>query len=442
MKKLLKICSFIVAITTITVSCQKDEVGSLADSSLDENSTSVSLKEAITVSQSYFEQSAQTNKNNGRVGADSTLVGNKNKKVKKTKSYKDEKTNEDLFYVLNYEGSGFSIISADKRMNPVLAFSETNEFTDDADNLDGVREWLLATKLAIKKVKRDLKEPDEKEKQLWRQYLKQTKNGKTAITCPSDVLFDTGRYVDAIARWSQGGEYSWFSPNDNGCNCQRKPAGCGAVAMAMIMRYHRHPQTTMTFNSVSLFPNYLTMERDLASWNCGLPVANRLQTSMLIKLCGSAANSGYGVLGNCSTYTLPWNVDDAFSLMGYSNGGSWGTLSSKYNSVKDDLQNGYPVVFTGTTSIVNLNNWHIWVADGYRSYKSYYISVNNQTDITRCLSNTVEWIGMNWGWGGNCNGYFYTYYSFDTSDPFLATSGSSNNGTYNTYLNALTGIRK
>ncbi len=94
MKKLLKICSLVVVVTTMTVSCQKDEVGSLADPNLEENSTFVSLKDAITVSQSYFEEAKQMNKNNSRVGADSTLVGNKNKKVKKTKSYKDDKTNE------------------------------------------------------------------------------------------------------------------------------------------------------------------------------------------------------------------------------------------------------------------------------------------------------------------------------------------------------------
>ncbi len=446
MKKLLKICSLVVVVTTMTVSCQKDEVSSLADPNLGENSTFVSLKDAITVSQSYFEEAEQMNKNNGRVGVDSTLVGNKNKKVKKTKSYKDEKTNEDLFYVLNYEGSGFSVISADKRMNPVLAFSETNEFTDDADNLDGVREWLIATKLAIKKVKRDLKEPLEKEKQLWQTYLKQSKNGRTAITCPSNYIFDTGRYVNAVARWGQNGEYCFYSPMDNGCGpCQKKPAGCGAVAMAMVMKYHKHPQTALYFNGILLNPNYSTMPQSIPGYNCANTIytpSENLQVALLMRVCGNVANSGYGVLGNCNTYTLPWDVDDALSSLSYSSGGSWGTLSSKYNSVKDDLKSGYPVIFTGTVGSYNpfatLNNWHIWVADGYRAYVSYYISVNNQTDITRCLPNTVEYIGMNWGWYGNCNGYFYTDYAFDTTEPLY----SPDYGTYSAALNALTGIRK
>jgi hypothetical protein len=148
-------------------------------------------------------------------------------------------------------------------------------------------------------------------------------------------------------------------------------------------------------------------------------------------------------LGSCNTATIPWNIDDAFNFMGYSNGGSWGTLSNKYSSVKDDLQNGYPVIFTGTVQsywfYTTLNNWHIWVADGYRAYISYYISVNNQTDITRCLPNRVEYIAMNWGWYGNCNGYFYTDYSFDTTEPYL---DSPDYGTYSAALHALTGIRK
>lgn len=197
----------------------------------------------------------------------------------------------------------------------------------------------------------------------------------------------------------------------------------------------------MTYNGSSMFTNYATMERNLFDWNCNLPSANRLQVAMLIKLCGSAASSGYGVFGNCNTYTLPWNVDDAFGLMGYSSGGSWGTLSSQYANVKNDLANGFPVVFTGTFNLVNLNDWHIWVADGYIRYKYNYVYTDPRTEISRCVSNTTEWIGMNWGWNGDCNGYFYAAYSFDTSNP-VGVSGAPNYGTYDTYLHALTGIRK
>ena len=266
MKKLNK---YLISAFTIIffLGCQKlINVENPSDSSsLNDNKPgdmSVSLSDALNVSKSYFENVFEmSNKKNGRVGGDTLLANVKNKKLKDSKIYKDDKSNEDLFYLFRYEGGGFSIISADKRMTPVLAFSETNEFSND--DLDGVREWITVTKLAIRKVKKDLKEPNDSEKYLWKIYLKQSKNGRTSVTCPPDEWFDTGRYVDAVAQWGQSGEYKFYSPNDNGCSCQKKPAGCGAVAMAQIMRHHQHPQMTMTYNGSSMFTNYLTMDRNL-----------------------------------------------------------------------------------------------------------------------------------------------------------------------------------
>ncbi len=221
MKKLNKylISAFIII---FFLGCQKSiNVENPSSSSLNDNKPddmSVSLSDALNVSKSYFENVFEiSNKKNGRVGGDTLLANVKNKKLKDSKIYKDDKSNEDLFYLFRYEGGGFSIISADKRMTPVLAFSETNEFSND--DLDGVREWITVTKLAIRKVKKDLKEPNESEKYLWKIYLKQSKNGRTSVTCPPDEWFDTGRYVDAVAQWGQSGEYKFYSPNDNGCSC-------------------------------------------------------------------------------------------------------------------------------------------------------------------------------------------------------------------------------
>ena len=207
--------------------------------------------------------------------------------------------------------------------------------------------------------------------------------------------------------------------------------------MAMIMRYRQHPQTTMSFNGASFVTNYPTMERTLSGSSCALPSPERLQVAMLMRLCGGAASSGYGVLDSCNTYTIPWDIDNGLSFMGFSNGGNSESLSNQYNNLKSDLMNGFPVIFSGTQGMFNLNDWHIWVGDGYRSYRIEWPYTNPTTDFTRCASNTTEWIGMNWGWYGQCNGYFYADYEFDTSE-----AGGPNYGTYRLYLNVITGIRK
>jgi len=53
------------------------------------------------------------------------------KKVKAIKTVKDRK-NKDAYYVMNYEQGGFAVISADKRTESVLAFSDKNEFITDS----------------------------------------------------------------------------------------------------------------------------------------------------------------------------------------------------------------------------------------------------------------------------------------------------------------------
>lgn len=47
------------------------------------------------------------------------------------------------FYVINYQSGGFVIISADKRVNPILAFSKTDTFDyNQAKNQNGIGFWL------------------------------------------------------------------------------------------------------------------------------------------------------------------------------------------------------------------------------------------------------------------------------------------------------------
>lgn len=431
MKKLIKIIVSAFFVCFSILSCQKDNIDSQQIQTSNVNDLHVTSDVALEVSNNYFEISNTTSKSNSsRIGRDGKgLIDMKDKKVKSLKTFKDEKTQEELFHLFRYEGGGFSIISADKRMTPVLAFSESNDFENE--ELAGIKEWIMATKMGIKKVKKDLKEPEEKDKRLWEIFLKQSKGGRVAVTCQPDQIFDTGRFVDAVAIWGQGGEYKFYSPTDNGCQCQKKPAGCASVAMAMIMRYHQHPQTTMSFNGASFVTNYPTMARILSGSSCALPSPESLQVAMLMRLCGGAANSGYGVFGSCNTYTYPWNVDDGLSFMGFSNGGNSGSLSDQYNNLKSDLMNGFPVIFSGTQGMFNLNDWHIWVGDGYRSYRYEYAYTDPRTEITRCISNKTEWIGMNWGWDGECNGYFYAAYEFDTSQ------NGTNYGTYRSYLNVI-----
>ncbi|MDP2335574.1 MAG: C10 family peptidase [Bacteroidota bacterium] len=152
-------------------------------------------------------------------------------------------------------------------------------------------------------------------------------------------------------------------------------------------------------------------------------------------MCGAFAGSGYGVLGNCSTWTYPGDINNALANMGFSNGGTWDSLSDNYQIVKGELKYFHPVIMTGTTGIFNLTNAHIWVADGYDSlayeYESIYYDEFGNPHCT-CVQYSREMISMCWGqYNGSGNGFYLAHYSFTDC------SGDS----YDTYLRALTGIR-
>lgn len=392
--------------------------------------------EALSVGLKHFEIERKGRADSLKTGR--LLPDFRNKKVKELKTYKKEE--EDLFHIINYEGGGFVIVSADKRVTPILAYSESNSF--GGEDLPGISDWLSAVSSGILKAKKELKEPRKKDLRLWEIYTGKKEISTLTIQppvedpcedCDDYWSYSTGQFVDPIARWTQGGQYSWYSPSDGGCSCDRKPAGCGPVAMGMIMNYYQHPNMTMTFNGESLPTNY-PMPQTIP-YNCDYPsIQSNRQVAMLIRLCGSFAGSGYGILGNCATWTYPGNINNALGNMGFSNGGTWDDLSDNYSFVKNDLKYYHPVIMTGTLNLVNLNDAHIWVADGYESVAYELESITYDefgNPHCLCVQYSSEKISMNWGHGGTGNGFYLAHYSF--------TDGSGN--TYDTYLRALTGIR-
>lgn len=392
-------------------------------------SNNVSIDEAVLVGTNHFSISNESSLKSKKI-----LPDFKSGKIKEKRAIKNN--DEDLMYIINYENGGFVIVSGDRRVTPILAYSETNNFLDE--DLPGISDWINAVSQGIIEAKKTKKARKEVAR-LWEIYTGEPNVSINMIEpiddCNCDEYyesFSTGQFVDAVARWSQGYEYSWYSPNDGGCNCGRKPAGCGPVAMAMIMNYYQYPQMTMTWSGESLTTNY-PMPQTIP-YSCGYPLnANDRQVAMLIRLCGSWAGSVYGILGNCATATYPWNINNAFTNMFYSNGGTLGNLSDQYANVKSDLESYHPVIFIGTTGSLNANDAHIWVGDGY-SYlhyqvKSTYIDQNGETQCL-CEAFSREMISMNWGFGGSGNAFYIANYAF-----------TINGNTYDTYLHALTGIR-
>lgn len=175
------------------------------------------------------------------------------KKIKEFKSIKDEKK-QNLFYIVNYQEGDFIIISADKRISPILAYSDDSEFRTNADEYSsGLIEWLSTTKEGIQYVRKNNILQSEEIKNEWNN-LSTSKLEPDPYDC-EDQYEEVSPLLST--KWHQGCGFNDFMPNLN-CfylPCQRAYAGCVPIAIAQVMKYHSYPTN---YNWAGMPNNYGT----------------------------------------------------------------------------------------------------------------------------------------------------------------------------------------
>ena len=290
-------------------------------------------------------------------------------------------------YVVNYENGGFMVMSADNRIAPVLAFSESGELPLGEELPDGLVEWLEETSLYVEEVKKsDLKQSGNV-KDAWAPQAIQRaisigdpnidgidKNGECTSTYKVvEPLLKTtwGQgvgYNDLVATNILTGQCSAYS---NG----KPPAGCVAVAMAQIMKYHQHPKS---YNWSAMFDNTGSNE-----------------TARLMADIGSKVKMKYGCEGSSA------HDDDATSAFKNNFGYSSAICTDfEIDRVVAELNSKRPVFLSGLKEkqiiITFPNGGHAWVCDGYRRSENCEYDTNGNFTGTIYMYTTLH---MNWGWG-------------------------------------------
>ncbi len=280
-----------------------------------------------------------------------TKVSNvKNKKiVKSIETFFHERSDTPAMYLINYNGGGFIIISATKSYYPILAYSENNSLSiDSIHNMNvGLSIWTEEAKLAIKESKTFSEETSSNIRILWTAYESES----PTISKETTVNYTYEQYMKFYQRMSQlytlcpgysfgplssarsflsesdynnlvnianaygsplectivgykqrpveevgpliGTEWHQHQPYNNLCPNQY-PAGCVAIAMAQIMKFHGVPRTY--------------------NWNNMPNSSGTFDTQTLIYDIGRATNMDYGSDGSSTTID---EAKDAFSSMGY-----------------------------------------------------------------------------------------------------------------------------
>ena len=210
-------------------------------------------------------------------------------------------------------------------------------------------------------------------------------------------------------KWGQEGFYNDQCPKTNGNSCfqdSEVPAGCVAIALAQIMKFHGHPSNGVGSNAYIIeaqksglcnMPKTSISAAFNLTYNWGnMPdiltktstTTQKTEVARIIYNSGVAPFMQYGIDGSGSNWNNAWN-----SLLAHFNyyNNSLNIIHKKdknntewNNILKSELDAKRVIYYRGTRD----KSGHAWVCDGYRT-------INGKLEFH-----------MNWGWNGKQNGYF------------------------------------
>ena len=278
----------------------------------------------------------------------------------------------------NTDRTGFVLVSAVDEGRPILGYADKGSF-DKTNIPSNMQFWL----------------------QMYANELAQTisSQGSTILLETPNMSVNIGDTFPVIApileevKWGQGAPYNDLCPEING---EISPVGCVATAMAQIMYVHKFPKQGTGSHSYVSSSYKLNLNANFAlttyAWDKMLPNyageytdEQKEAVATLMSHLGIAVDMDYTPLMSLAYSTKAMKA--LINYFGYDKGISFlpKYYMSEYeilSSISKELQAGRPIFLEGSTA--NLEG-HAFVCDGMQSNGFLHI---------------------NWGWDGNCNGYF------------------------------------
>lgn len=313
-------------------------------------------------------------------------------------------------YIFTTEES-FVVMAADDCVKPILGYSLTNDFVVE-DMPENISSWLQGNNDGIQRTIDNGVKSTAAINQAWKDLA----NGKAGVSEATPI-------VDALlqTKWDQGSPYNKLCPKKGNT---RTVTGCVATAMAQIMKYWNHPTTgtgnhSYSWNSTTLSADFGATTYDWANmtntYNSSSSNTENTAVATLMYHCGVSVDMKYNTSGsNASTYDVMSALQTYFSyapVMQYKSKDDYGD-EVWITMLKRELNQGRPLQYRGSDA--GGNGGHSFVCDGYDSDDNFH---------------------FNWGWGGNCDGF----YSVNDMEPGTGGIGAGN-GVYTVGESAIFGI--
>jgi len=282
------------------------------------------------------------------------------------------------FYVFGFT-HGFIIISGVDNYPPVIAFS--NESTYATGSIaPAFQFWMKGIK---EKIEWAFETQYHGGKEIEQQWNSLTENA------PSKDFFTYERTPLLVTSWNQGLYYNSALPVDSSFGSFHPWTGCVATALAQILNYYHFPEHGTGTHGI--YSSYGWLEADFENtYYDWVQMENKLtsQNQAVAELnyqCVVAVNSqifpnGTGAYDNDAKSALInyFGFNDSVQfLLRDSYAGDWPSL------IKNELDANRPVIYGGIDGTSSTG--HTFICDGYAG----------------------DFLHINWGWGGQYNGYYY-----------------------------------
>lgn len=307
------------------------------------------------------------------------------------------KDGKNLLHYFQFDKAKCVLIAGDKRVNPLLAFSENpNEYKNESPEFNYFLDHYMDQLLNIKN--------------------KHLSNSIDSIWYDLSIDFNQISFSDCseIPRiipdnnWHQSAPYNTYGYL---LGANRGLVGCSPLALSMVCKKYQFPLSTSGITTYGA--SGVTYIGDLTStynynqinWflQPSSPTDEIRETDSLMLNVGLLCKAEYGTYST-STWYNPNNGTDNYSRgmsglgfnveMHYRNSS---TEASWINLIKTPLINGSPVLYNGYQT--NIGAGHSWVCDGFKTCIR---------EIRKSNRFSGNYFNFKWGWGNN-TGFNYYY---------------------------------
>ncbi len=397
MKKLFFIISFFIALTAGFLSCDNEDSPIESPSTVKLQSNKRSFNEALIIAQNA------TNMLGDKQSRSSHRTINKDDAFAICSGSAQSRNSDTLLYIFNYDDSaGYAIVSASLNTEGLLAVAESGRLdSKEPSEIPGVNMFI----------------------DLAKSYVALSDTGKYTIgggistpTMQKEVT-DTPYFHITEPRI----KLSWGQDGVEGRLFLNGYAGCATIAMLNALTYLEQPSSiklTKSDNSI-LNINWQLIKSLPVDPDFGIMYHNTETATTISKLCREMADR-CGVQAETSSGTEIYPNDMHKTLKKIVPSANISDYYTGYNSQNHSL-NGIEIVVGFRKDSNNKIIGHAWVVDGWQYYQirtRRYIKPDTTPHwtLTDEFNHTYEYMHVNWGWSGECNG-FYSKGVFNTNRP-------------------------